>query len=307
MLPDPTLPDLSLADLPLTHPITDRAAHRRGPDLVPTLLADPGSRVLEVSDGRARVDGSTLRLRAPEPADADRLAVFLGEDGDATSYLAVAVEAAVEAAADDGEWLGLRALATTLPAEQAGLFAQAVGVFNWHARHGHCPLCGAATEVVASGYTRRCPVDGSDHWPRTDPAVIMSVVDEDDRLLLGRHVAWPTGRFSTLAGFVEPGESLESTVRREVFEEVGVRVGRVDYRGSQPWPFPSSLMVGFRGHAVTTDLHPDGEEIAEARWFTRAELLDQVRRKVVGLSPRLSISRALVEDWYGEPLPDPPA
>ena len=151
-------------------------------------------------------------------------------------------------------------------------------------------------------------MDGSDHWPRTDPAVIMSVVDDDDRLLLGRHVGVAdrpvlhAGRASS-----SRGSRWRRTVRREVIEEVGVRVGEVDYLGSQPWPFPSSIMLGFRARALTTDLHPDGDEIAEARWFTRDELLDQVQRKVVGLSPRLSISRALVEHWYGERLPDPPA
>jgi NAD+ diphosphatase len=293
-----------LHDLPLTTPITDRASRRRGPDLLPELMVDPATRVLEVADGRARTDaGSVLRLRAPEPADAQRLTLFLGEDSNATAYLAVAVDAA----ADDQQWLGLRALAVALPAEQAGMLVQAVGIFNWHAAHRHCSRCGTPTEVVEAGYTRRCPADGSDHWPRTDPAVIMTVVDDDDRLLLGRHAGWPSGRFSTLAGFVEPGESLESTVRREVLEEVGVRVGEVSYLGSQPWPVPSSIMLGFHSRALTTDLHADGNEIAEARWFERAELLDLVQRKVVGLSPRLSISRALVEHWYGERLPDPPA
>ena len=132
----------------------------------------------------------------------------------------------------------------------------------------------------------------------------MTVLDDDDRLLLGRHVGWPPGRFSTLAGFVEPGESLEDAVRREVHEEIGVAVGDVHYLGSQPWPFPSSVMLGFRARALATDLQPDGVEIAEARWFTRKELLEQVRTGAVLLSPRLSISRALVEHWYGERLPD---
>jgi NAD+ diphosphatase len=292
-------------DLPLTTAITDRAAHRRGPDLLPALLADPSTRVIEVADGRARVAGavgrSGLLLRAPLPADGDRLALFLGEDADGVSYVAVDVDAPL-----DPHWHGLRALALALPAVQAGMLAQAVALFNWHARHGHCSVCGAPTVVTSSGYCRHCPRDGSDHWPRTDPAVIMSVVDADDRLLLGRHAAWPSGRFSTLAGFVEPGESLEATVRREVMEEVGVTIGDVQYVASQPWPFPSSIMLGFRARALGTQVRPDGAEIAEARWFTREELRDQVSSGVVGLSARLSISRALVEDWYGEALPDPP-
>ncbi|GAB3594644.1 NAD(+) diphosphatase [Angustibacter peucedani] len=303
-----TAGDDRLHELPLTRPVADRAGHRRTPDLLPQLLRDPATRVLEIASGRARPDGdpTRLHLRAPEPADLDRLAVFLGEE-DGVSYVAVDVSGAGAPADDDPAWLGLRALAPALQPAHAGLVVQAVAVLNWHAAHGHCPRCGSTTEVTHAGYTRHCPQDGSDHWPRTDPAVIMTVVDDDDRLLLGRHVGWPSGRFSTLAGFVEPGESLETAVRREVDEEVGVSVGEVSYLGSQPWPFPSSVMLGFRAHARTTEVHPDGDEIAEARWFTRDELLDQVQRRVVGLSPRLSISRALVEHWYGEPLPDPPA
>ncbi len=299
-----------LPDLPLTRAVDDRAAHRRGPSLVPELLADPATRVLEVAAGRARRapggpgrGGDRLLWRAPDPADHDRVAVFLGEDTAGTSYLAVAVDGPD----DDPAWEGLRALAGVLDAAEAGLVVQAVAVLNWHASHRHCPRCGAPTEVVESGYTRRCTSDGSLHWPRTDPAVIMTVVDADDRLLLGRHSGWPSGRFSTLAGFVEPGESLEAAVRREVLEEVGVRVGEVSYLGSQPWPFPSSVMLGFTARALTTDVHPDGEEIAEARWFERSELLALVQAGVVGLSPRASISRALVEHWYGGRLPDPPA
>ena len=129
-----------------------------------------------------------------------------------------------------------------------------------------------------AGHTRRCVVDGSEHYPRTDPAVIMLVVDDDDRLLLGRQTSWPEGRFSTLAGFVEPGESLEAAVRREVFEEAGVEVGDVTYLGSQPWPFPSSLMLGFTAQARTTEVHRNDGELAEARWYTRDG--DAVRHRV---------------------------
>jgi NAD+ diphosphatase len=302
-----------LQDVPLSRPIADRAAQRRGDALVPELLADPATRVLEIAAGRARLDasGRRLLLRAPEPADGDRLAAFLGHDEDGVAHLAVRVDLPDDAAEQEGAaeregWQGLRALAPVLDDAEAGLAVQAVAVFNWHATHGFCPRCGAATTVTSAGWARHCPADGSDHWPRTDPAVIMTVVDDHDRLLLGRHTQWPSGRFSTLAGFVEPGESLETAVRREVKEEVGVDVGDVTYLGSQPWPFPSSVMLGFRGRALTTDLAPDGEEIAEARWFTREGLLEEVRAGTVGLSPRLSISRALVEHWYGGRLPDPP-
>jgi NAD+ diphosphatase len=298
---------LDLPDLALTRAVDDRAAHRRSPTLLAELLSDPATRVLEVSRGRARAAaGDRLRWRAPSEADTGRLGVFLGEQ-DGVAHVAVALADDEAPADDDPSWHGLRALAMVLDPVDAGLVVQAVAVLNWHDAHRFCPRCGAPTEVVEAGYTRRCTADGSQHWPRTDPAVIMTVVDDDDRLLLGRHVGWPSGRFSTLAGFVEPGESLEAAVRREVLEEVGVAVGEVAYRGSQPWPFPSSVMLGFTAHALGTDVRPDGDEIAEARWFTRAELREAVDAGVVGLSPRVSISRALVEHWYGERLPDPPS
>ena len=145
-------------------------------------------------------------------------------------------------------------------------------------------------------------------WPRTDPAVIMTVThgergSADERCLLGRQSAWPEGRYSTLAGFVEPGESLEDAVRREVREEVGVVVGDVDYFGNQGWPFPSSLMLGFHGRAVTTDITVDDREIEDARWFTRAQMKAEAEAGTLLLPGGVSISRSLVEDWYGGPLP----
>lgn len=303
-----------LLDLPLSQVAIDRAAVRRGPDLLATLIADPATQVLEVSRGRLHIgsDPSQLVLRSPEPADADRLAVFLGQDA-GTAYLAVHIgPPGVEPPGltpqepPDPLWQGLRALAPELTAAAAALAVQAVGVLNWHGTHPRCSRCGEPTEVVQSGYARRCPHDGSEHYPRTDPAVIMVVEDGDGRVLLGRHVGWPSGRFSTLAGFVEPGESLEAAVRREVLEEVGVEVGEVTYLGSQPWPFPSSLMIGFRALALSQTPHPDGEEIAEARWFDRESLPASIADGVVGLSPRLSIARALIEHWYGGRLEDPP-
>src|SRR5690606_16065858 len=147
--------------------------------------------------------------------------------------------------------------------------AQAVALANWHATHGYCARCGAATVATQAGYVRRCPEEGSEHYPRTDPVVIMLVVDENDRALLGRNSAWPPGRFSTLAGFVEPGETLEQAVVREVHEETHVRVHACRYVGSQPWPFPASLMLGYFARARGVEPMPDGGEITEARWYSR--------------------------------------
>src|SRR5262249_48347826 len=151
----------------------------------------------------------------------------------------------------------------------------AVALANWHARHRFCPNCGHETEVASAGHVRRCPSCGLEHYPRTDPAVIVLVTDADDRALLGHNPAWPPGRVSTLAGLVEPGESAEMAVVREIAEEAGVVLTDVTYLGSQPWPFPWSLMLGFTARAVDPGTtRPDGEEISELRWFTREELAD---------------------------------
>lgn len=203
-------------------------------------------------------------------------------------------------------WSPLRTVGADLGAADAGLATTAVALDTWHRRHTRCPRCGAATRVVQAGWARVCPDDGSEHFPRTDPAVIMAVVDDDDRLLLGHAAAWPPGRFSTLAGFVEAGESAEHAVRREVAEEAGVEVGGVEYRGSQPWPFPASLMLGFRARALTTVLSFGDDELTDARWFTRAELAAAVRAGEVLLPGPASIARALIEDWFGRPLPEAP-
>lgn len=290
--------------LPLARSGVDRASHRRSEDLLPALLAAPATLVLEVSGGRApvvEVEGTVaLALRAPVPDDAGRLALFLGTDAAGIDHVAVA------SGRDEAppSWRGLRELGAVLGARDAGLLTQAVALLGWHANHPRCPRCGEPTRVTEAGYSRHCDNDGSSHYPRTDPAVIMTVVDGRDRLLLGHQVTWPPGRFSTLAGFVEPGEPLEAAVRREVAEESGIAVGRVDYRGSQPWPFPASIMLGFHAHAESTDIDVDGVEIEQARWFTRSELAAAVATAEVLLPPSVSIARALIEQWYGGPLPD---
>jgi NAD+ diphosphatase len=188
----------------------------------------------------------------------------------------------------------------------AGLLTTALGLLNWHRAHGHCPRCGTPTEPAQGGWLRRCPHDGSEHYPRTDPAVIMSVVDEHDRLLLARGPQWATRRYSVLAGFVEPGETLEAAVAREVREEVGVTVTDVCFLGNQPWPFPSSLMLGFTARALGTDLVLQEDEIAEARWVTREELLAEIGDGSTGVAGRLSIARSLIEHWLGQAIPGHP-
>jgi NAD+ diphosphatase len=199
----------------------------------------------------------------------------------------------------------LRQVGALLDGRDANLLTTAVALAAWHATHRHCPACGAPTDVAEAGAVRVCPVDGSLQHPRVDPAVIMAVVDDDDRLLLGHQARWPTNRFSTLAGFVEPGESLEQAVAREVLEETGVVVASSAYVGSQPWPFPRSLMLGFISRAATTEISEDRVEIMEARWFTRADLARALEAGEVILPSHVSIARRLIEHWYGGRLHDP--
>lgn len=282
----------------------DRAAHRRtDPGLLPRLLTDPGTRVIDLAgDGFVIDDGGGLAVRAPRPEDrAADLSVFLGETtGPAREAYVLVVPSVADGQAPA---LGLRDLVATLDADRAALVATALGLANWHRTHPRCSLCGEPTVPDLAGWIRRCPRDSSEHYPRTDIAVIMAVTDPSDRLLLGRAPSWPEGRMSILAGFVEPGETLEQAVAREVFEEVGIAVQSVDYVADQPWPFPSSLMIGFTARAEQTELVLDATELAEARWVARDEVADLITSGSYRPSPSFSISRSLVEDWYGGPLP----
>ncbi len=302
----PRPPD-ALRDLTLARSTLDRRAERRlDPALLGSLLDDPATRVVEVREGRTAVAGPegapALVLRAPRTGDRSHLGIYLGDEGDGTAYVAV-----VDDAADVGglTWRGLREVGAHLGPRDAGLFTTAVALANWHALHRHCPRCGAPTVATQGGWVRTCPEDGSDHYPRTDPAVIMSVVDPEDRLLLARSPVWTRQRYSVLAGFVEPGETLATAVAREVREEVGLDVTDVTYLGDQPWPFPASLMVGFTARATGTALILQESEIAEAHWVERGELGRRVASGEWGIPSPISIARRLVERWYGGAVPEP--
>ncbi|MFP7696921.1 NAD(+) diphosphatase [Trueperella sp. LYQ143] len=197
----------------------------------------------------------------------------------------------------------LTELGLTMDAADSGCATTALALAQWHRSSRYCPLCGQPSSAIMGGWEQRC-ANGHTLFPRTDPAVIMAIRDSHDRLLIGRNRSWPEGKFSTLAGFVEAGETLEAAVRREVFEEVGIEVGDVEYFGSQPWPFPRSLMLGFRGW--TRDLHPqvypDGEEILEARFVTREELRAMIVANPRHAPGKSSVARALIEDWLGEQI-----
>jgi NAD+ diphosphatase len=191
--------------------------------------------------------------------------------------------------------LDLRNAAVRWPALPAAVFAQARALLHWQSRNRHCGACGTATELVRGGFAARCGGCGLEHYPRTDPAIIVAVSD-GERLLLGRQASWPEKRYSVLAGFLEPGESLEQAVAREVMEEAGVRIDSCEYLASQPWPFPASLMLGFRASAAPQELRFGGE-LEDARWFSAAQIRQQVAAGELQVSPRLSISRWLIDDW----------
>ncbi|MFC7489594.1 MULTISPECIES: NAD(+) diphosphatase [unclassified Knoellia] len=306
----------SLPSLALSRGGLDRHSElRTEPGLLDVLLDDPATKVLELVDGRAEVDDLdeggedagegqvALRYRSPLPADREAFVAYLGHDAPTggTAYLLSVAEEA-PAVVDDPRRRGLRAVGARLGDLDAGVLTTATGLANWHARHRFCPRCGSPTEPAHSGWTRVCPIDESEHYPRTDPAVIMSVIDDQDRLLLARGVGFALQGMSVLAGFVEPGESLASAVAREVHEEVGVTVSDVAYLGDQPWPFPSSLMIGFTARAVTTELTLQESEIAAARWFDRDEFTRALADGSLRISSRISIARRLIEHWYGSEI-----
>lgn len=285
----------ALPELALSRGSLDRQGSRRAdPALVSSLLADPGTKVAAIRADRMALHGSDLSLRAPEPLDAQRSSFFLGVEGEA-AYLGV-----VEDEPAPQGWQTLRQCGLGLTDRDAGIFTTLLSLANWHATHRFCGRCGSPTEAVQAGWVRRCPVDASEHFPRTDPAVIVSVIDEQGRLLLGRATAWPQGQYSVLAGFVEPGESFEATVVREVFEESGVRVTDVRLLGDQPWPFPSSIMIGCTARAVTTELTPDPEEMAEVRWVSRGEYAQLLRSGTIRVPGGISIAKRLIERWLGD-------
>jgi NAD+ diphosphatase len=319
--PHPAEAPLAAAAPPLAREHLDRdAIGRTDPARQAAFDVDPHARVLLVRDGRVLVTTgrpAALDLRHPSSLPRPVLRLYLGRTLDASTDAAgdalpagSPVEAWVLADADADAvasgvdlWRGLRSVATILDDRDAGLAIQAVALAVWHDTHAFCPACGSPTEVVTAGWARRCLAEDRMRFPRTDPAVIVLVTDDDDRVLLGSNAMWEQDRFSVLAGFVEPGESLEAAVVREIGEETGLHVDRVEYLGSQPWPFPASLMLAFRARVADGSPVapvPDGEEIVELRWFDRSELRAALGR--MALPGETSIARWMLEQWYGEPL-----
>ncbi|HET7321391.1 MAG TPA: NAD(+) diphosphatase [Longimicrobiaceae bacterium] len=284
----------------------DRAMERRGDAAwVADCLRSPAARFLPVWQMRHLVAGGEAPRAVRLPANAlggpDALAepVLLGLEGE-TPLFAVEVtdEALAEELSRHGEFHGLREVGSLLDRRDAGLLAQARALTHWHRHHRHCASCGAPTRPARGGALRVCtrPDCGVEHFPRTDPAVIV-LVSEGDACLLGRQPTWPAGRYSTLAGFVEPGESLEDAVAREVMEEAGAALRDVRYHSSQPWPFPASLMVGFTATARSRALRVDHDELDDARWFTREEIHAGLADGSFLLPSESSIAFALVDGW----------
>lgn len=303
--------------LPLSRSEIDRDHLTRAGDLA-SLLADPATRAIVLHDGRALLVDETALALLPAASVDHADALYLGRARTdspglpaGTAVVALLVDDAQAAtltgpAPAEGAWGDLRKLGHRLGERDAGLFTQALALANWHRSYGFSPRTGAATRSAAAGWTR-VDEEGREVFPRTDAAVIVGVTDADDRLLLGSNAMWEANRFSLLAGFVEPGESLEAAVIREVHEESGLLVADPVYLGSQPWPFPASLMVGFRAQVpadAPTEGTPDGDEILALRWFTRDELRTAAASREIVLPGPTSIARAIVEDWYGDELDD---
>lgn len=288
-------------------PSLDRAADlRTEPGVIDRLRAEPSTRVIAVRQGRVRIvegENDGVSLLTVEPSDVvEATWALLGRDADGAAILlaALAPEADSLDTAPDETWLGLRDLGRRLADHETELLIEALALSGWLRDAPFCPSCGGGTEIRQAGWSRRCLVCGKEHFPRTDPAVIVAVESPDgERLLLGANANWGGRMYSCFAGFAEAGESLESTVHRELEEEAGVRLASLRYISSQPWPFPRSLMLGFRAVALDEDeVRPDGEEIIDVRWFSRAEISSALAGDgPVGLPGPVSIARALIVAW----------
>ena len=294
---------------PISAPL-DRASELRSDEAELNRLWN-AAKIIRVSDSKLATDGQSLRFLSATEVEkliASKIFTsgdkyFLGIDSASTvAYFAWDCEEVGKAAGDSSAegMASLRELGAKLDEFHLGISMHAIALSNWHRSHPHCSRCGAETESTLGGSVRVCVKDQSQHHPRTDSAVIVLVKDKDDRILLGHQPIWPDGRFSTFAGFLEPGETFEQCVEREVFEESGVKVSEITYLGSQPWPFPASIMIAFS--AVADDpstAKADGVEITDVRWFSREELKNSVADGSLLLPPTISVARKMIAMWFG--------
>ena len=293
-----------IPDLPLARFAVDRGAiMRTNPNWLAELWPLESTRVLYINKNQVPVTSelSLILVQSHSLAVVDtQSALLLGIDAD-HAYIAVMLEEQTDLAP---LWVTLRDVGAQLSPLDVGLAITATALATWHRSHSFCTQCGLATLVSAAGWSRSCPNDCITHFPRTEPAIIVAVHDSAERILLGRRSNWPENWFSTLAGFVEAGESCEAAVVREVREEVGVEldIKSLQYLGSQPWPYPASLMLGYSARALTTEFNPSEDEIAEIRWLSRDELTRQCESGMLKLPNPAAISWHLIEHWYGQPL-----
>jgi len=304
--------------LPLARSRVDRdAASRKIPGFLDGLWSTEDTRVVVIWRGEALLAPGAehvVDLRHPASVPAWRHRIYLGKTVDDHDGLATGTPI-VAAVVDDAtgaqiepdmtRWTSTRTLAHRLGDLHAGIVVEALAMANWHDAHQFSPVTGAPAVSGQAGWVRVDQSSGRDLFPRTDAAVIVLVTDDQDRIVLGSNALWEANRYSLLAGFVEPGESLEAAVVREVFEESGLSVTDPEYVGSQPWPFPASLMVGFRARldgSKGVELRPDGSEIIDLRWFGREDLVSSLDSIV--LPGRTSIARAMIEQWLGREIPD---
>ena len=273
------------------------------------------ARILHIAEGRVAAVDDALNLISAHDVAAHIAAGTFTEGS--RYFLGLDLETKAPFFAWDTEWVGtiadeakevgfstVREIGSLLSEQELEISLHAMGLSNWHRAHPRCPRCGGATRVDLGGAARTCDADGSQHHPRTDSAVIVLVKDRSDRILLGHQPIWPEGRFSTFAGFLEPGETFEQCVAREVLEESAVVVTELKYLGSQPWPFPASIMISFE--AVTDNperAQGDGQEITEVKWFTRAQLMAAAKDGSLLLPPSISVARKMIERWLGESAP----
>lgn len=273
------------------------------------------AQILQIAEGRIAAVDTALTLISAQDVAA-HIAAHTYTEG-SRYFLGLDLETKAPFFAWDTEWVGsiadevkevgfstVREIGSLLSEQELEISFHAMGLSNWHRAHPRCPRCGGATRVDLGGAARTCDADGSQHHPRTDSAVIVLVKDRSDRILLGHQPIWPEGRFSTFAGFLEPGETFEQCVAREVLEESAVVVTELKYLGSQPWPFPASIMISFE--AVTDNperAQGDGQEITEVKWFTRAQLMAAAQDGSLLLPPSISVARKMIERWLGESAP----
>jgi NAD+ diphosphatase len=300
---------VNVLKLPLASSAVDRSGELRTDERELARLWD-GARILHFASGKFRVK-SNFQLDFQSAQEISELResanfasgqeLFLGIDN-GIAYFAWCSDALVfETFEEEENYQTLRSLGDYLSELEMGLAIHAQAIANWHHTHQFCSRCGQPTLSANGGSLRKCTSDGSEHYPRTDGAVIVLVRDSDDRVLLGRQKIWPELRFSCFAGFVEPGESFEQTVMREVFEESGIKVEELNYLGSQPWPFPASIMISFSALATNpNEARPDGEEIAEIIWLTRGEMRSAIAENTLTLPPPMSVARKMIEFWYEE-------